>query len=84
VFTDEDGKDQDPVMIYCQVRNPHGSAQLYTYGTADPSIVWDSKGHYHLDLDADIAGKWVYRWYSTGIGKAANEAWFRVKISEAG
>ena len=82
VFTDDAGEDIDPAVVNCRVRNPQGSATLYTYGTADPSIVRDSKGHYHLDLDDDIDGKWVYRWYSTGTGKAADEAWFTVEISE--
>jgi len=81
-FTDEDGKEIDPAVVCCRVRNPQGSATLYTYGTADPSIVRGSAGYYHLNIGADIAGKWGYRWFATGTGKAADEDCFTVEISE--
>lgn len=83
-FVDDDDVFLDPAAVYCQVRNPQGVIKSYTYGTADPSIVKSAVGHYLLDVDVDIPGKWVYRWYSTGNGKAADEDCFTVDISEIG
>ena len=81
VFSEQESGDTlDPDAVYLSVRNPDGEVTTYTYGT-DPEIVNDSTGHYHADIDADAAGNWHYRWWSTGTGQAAEEK--RFKVSEA-
>jgi hypothetical protein len=75
-FTNEAGAALDPTVVKCVVLEPGDVlATTYTYGT-DVAVVKDSTGHYHLDIDADEAGEWRYRWYSTGTGQSASEGLF--------
>jgi uncharacterized protein YfaS (alpha-2-macroglobulin family) len=74
------GVDVDPTAVYCQVMNPAGSVVTYAYGT-DEELVKDNAGDYHLEVNANQAGRWRYRWYSTGTGQAADEGSFYVANS---
>jgi len=80
-FTDSDGTATDPAAVLFKVRNPNGSTTAYTYGV-DDELVKDSTGNYHVDVNANVAGLWVYRFYSTGSGQAADEGRFRVDDGE--
>ena len=71
-FTDENGSPADPAAVFCEVRDPSENVSTYEYGQ-DAALVRDDTGDYHLDIDADEAGWWHYRWYSTGNGQAAEE-----------
>lgn len=79
-FEYSDGTDVDPTAVYCKVRDPSGNVATYTYGV-DAGLVRDNAGDYHLDVDADERGEWLYRWYSTGTGQAAAEGAFTVEAS---
>ena len=76
------GADQDPTAIFLSIKNPSGTLTTYQYGV-DVIIVKDSVGDYHADIDANVAGLWYYRWFSTGTGKAADEGTFEVEDAEA-
>jgi hypothetical protein len=80
IFTNSAGTAIDPGAVKCQVRLPAGTITTYTYGV-DAGVVKDSTGNYHLDIDANTAGEWLYRWYSTSTGQAASEAVFTVEAS---
>lgn len=68
----------DPSVVLFEFRKPGAAVVLYTYPT-DTQLVKDSTGVYHVDLSLDTAGAWVYRWYSTGTGQAAEPGEFTVK-----
>jgi hypothetical protein len=76
-FTDENGDVADPSAVFCAVRDPAGTVTTYEYGE-DAELVKDDTGEYHLDIDANVAGYWYYRWYATGSGQAAEEDKFYV------
>lgn len=80
-FTDENGDAADPTSVYCAVRDPLGKITIYAYGV-DDVLVKDDTGNYHLDVSADLVGRYYYRWYSTGTGQAADETYFDVEESE--
>ena len=66
--------------ITFKYQDPSGNESPFTCvgGTSGASIVRDSAGTYHLDIDADEAGTWYYRAESTGVGQAADEQIFIV------
>lgn len=78
VFTDEDDEDIDPTTVTFKFTDPSGNTTTYLYGT-DDELVWDSKGHYHVNVSIDESGTWYYRWASTGTGQAAEEGSFVVR-----
>lgn len=80
VFTNAAGTGIDPDDVFVKYKDPSGNVTTLTYGT-DAELVRDSAGNYHVDVDADEAGHWDYRFYSTGTGQAAEEAFFRVDDS---
>lgn len=80
-FTDADGSAIDPNAVYVQVKDPAGNITTYQYNV-DAEVVKDSVGNYHIDINANQAGIWHYRWYSTGTGQAAEEAWYKIDRSE--
>lgn len=71
----------DPAVVRFQKKNPAGTVVAYLYGT-DGQLVKDSTGKYHVDVDANLAGTWFYRFYSTGSAQAAEEKEFRVAGSQ--
>lgn len=72
----------DPDVVKLSVRTPAPATTTYTYGVG-PVIVKDSVGNYHADIDANAAGTWYYRWWSTGSGQAADEKHFEVVQAKA-
>jgi hypothetical protein len=66
----------DPAVVKFEYKKPGAAATTYTYPT---NIAKDSTGTYHVDLDLDTSGAWVYRAYSTGLGQAAEDGDFTVK-----
>jgi len=80
-FTNGAGAGVDPTAVLFKVKMPGGTITTYTYGTG-AEVVRDSTGVYHVDVDANAAGEWYYRFYSTGTGQAAEEARFSVDGSE--
>ena len=81
VFTDIFGVLQDPDQVLIQVRAPDKTIIEYEY-LVDVTVVRDSAGNYHFDVDCNAAGIWWYRWYSTGEGQAADEDYFKVRPSQ--
>jgi hypothetical protein len=81
-WTNAAGSVTDPTAVLAKYRDPAGTVTTYTYGT-DTELVKDSTGIYHVDIDADSAGKWLYRFYSTGPGQASSSIGeFIVFVSE--
>lgn len=67
----------DPTTITVKIKKPDATVVTKVYGT-DIDVILDSVGHYHIDIDADAAGPWVFGWFGTGTGQAANEHGFKV------
>ncbi len=63
-------------------RTPAGVTTTYVYLT-DNELVKDSTGKYHVDINANAAGTWYYRFFSTGTGQAAEERQFEVRPAVA-
>jgi hypothetical protein len=71
----------DPTAVILSYKNPLGVKTTFTYPT---SIIKDSVGHYHYDIDTTGGvGVWYYRWSSTGTGQAAADQSFTVLVSLA-
>jgi hypothetical protein len=78
-FADSVGVGVDPTTVICQYLKPGGTANItLTYGV-DATVIRDSAGNYHVDIDADTSGSWYYGWHSRGTGQAAAEGWFVVR-----
>ena len=71
-WTNAVGTATDPTAVFAQYRNPSGDLTALTYGV-DVALVRDSAGAYHVDIDANEAGTWRYRFYSTGTGQASSD-----------
>lgn len=67
----------DPSIVKFRVKAPDGAMTEYRYGT-NAELVKDSTGNYHVDLPADQAGRYTYRFFSTGTGMAARDKVFVV------
>lgn len=74
------GTPTDPTTVTAIIRDPDGVETTYLYGT-DAELVKDSTGAYHVDVDADVAGRWVYRFAGTGTAQAALDQVFLVEGS---
>jgi hypothetical protein len=77
-FANAAGTAIDPDAVFAQYKDPSGNVTSLEYGE-DAELVRDATGSYHVDIDADEAGQWFYRFYSTGSGKAAAWKWFHVR-----
>ena len=79
LFKDEDGVPVGPTGVRFLVKNSTGIVVAYTTATT-PRVIADSSDAFHLDVTADMSGKWYYRSESsTGAdGQAAEESWFKV------
>ena len=77
-FTDSAGDATDPAAVFFQFTNPAGTQTEYEYG-ADAELVKSATGIYYVDVDVSSAGRWYYRFYSTGTGQAADEQLFDVE-----
>lgn len=81
-FADPDTGDAvDPDTVGFKYKDPLGEVTTLVYGDG-ARIVKDSTGNYHVDVDANLAGRWYYRFYSTGAGQAATEQAFTVQRSQ--
>ena len=70
-WTNAAGSATDPGTVYAKYRDPSGTVTTLQYNV-DEALVRDSAGNYHVDIDADEDGKWLYRFYSTGSGQATS------------
>lgn len=69
-FSDDNGEDVNPDTVEFKVRSPAGITTSYVYGT-DDELAQTSTGDYHIDYSPSTAGRWHYRWISTGTAKAS-------------
>lgn len=78
--TTNGGAATDPTTVKVSYKDPSGNLTTKTYVT-DPEvdIIKDSAGVYHINIDADKAGLWWVRWWSTGTGQASFESEFVVR-----
>lgn len=67
----------DPAVVKFSFSRP-GLTAIYTYGV-DTELKKLSTGKYYVDLDTTpAAGKWYYKFWSTGSYQAAQKATFDV------
>lgn len=69
----------DPATITFKAKSPTGV--LTTYTTPASQIIKDATGKYHVDVNANTAGVWTYRFESSGTYQAADERTFIVEAS---
>lgn len=68
----------DPGAVFLDIDWPDGTNQTFEY-TVDAEITRESLGLFNATFDtAGKPGRWFYRWYSTGVGQAADEGEFVV------
>ncbi len=80
-FQDEDGVDVDPATVTFKTLSPSCVEATYVYLT-DTAVGKSSVGDYFADVVPDEAGRWSYRWVTTGTGTAtAFEGAFLVQDS---
>lgn len=77
-FANAAGTPIDPAVVRFEFTAPDGVVTTYTYGT-DAQLVRDSLGIFRVDLNATARGTWLYRWFSTGTGQAAEHGEFTVE-----
>lgn len=70
-WTDAAGDAVDPAVVLAEYRDPSGNVTSLTYGV-DAALVKDGVGNYSVDIDINAAGRWHYRFWSTGMGQAAH------------
>ena len=68
-FVDEDGEPVDPDTVTLKVMNPCRTTTTYVYET-DAELERESTGVYTINLVPDKAGRWHFRWITTGTGTA--------------
>ena len=68
------GTATDPTTVTLQTRDPSGTTTAVT-------VVKDSTGHYHGDVEVAVSGQWHYRWVGAGAAVAAAEGTFMVRGS---
>ena len=76
-LTTAEGDELDPSAVVVTITDPSGVADALTYGV-DAEVVKDEVGIYHVDVDADEAGTWNYKFQSTGTGQGVDIGTFRV------
>ena len=76
-FLDENQAPVAPTAVRFLVKNSTGTVTAFSSGSG---VVEDTTTTFHLDITADMSGKWYYRSESsTGAnGQAAEESWFKV------
>lgn len=72
----------DPDVVNVSIRSPDGEVTTLVY-LDDADVVRTGAGIYTLSIDANQAGTWYYRWWSTGAGQAAEERRFVVRDAQA-
>jgi hypothetical protein len=61
-----DDVDVDPDEVTLKTRSPCGTETSYVY--SDAEVTRSSAGDYYVDVTPNEAGRWWYRWESTGTG----------------
>jgi hypothetical protein len=79
-FKDEDDVVQDPTAVFFHLIDPSENEITLEYGV-DGTLVKASTGVYYVDVAADEAGIFAYRFYSTGTYVTADEDQFEVVAS---
>lgn len=69
-FVDDNGAYVDPTTVAFETISPRAARVEYEFGT-DSEIQKVSTGIYTADVTPDAAGRWHYRWATTGTGTAA-------------
>jgi hypothetical protein len=64
LFRDKTGLPVDPSVVRCRVKSPSDIETTYTYGDEDSVVVKNSDGSYSVEIIADEAGTWHYRFDS--------------------
>lgn len=64
-FRDDEGTLTDPDTVMVKTSDPCGGEATYAFGS-DAEIQQDSTGVYYCDLTPNSAGRWHYRWQTTG------------------
>ena len=72
----------DPDVVKLSIRTPAGVVTTFTYDDGDEVVKYGT-GQYYSDINANAAGLWHYRWFSTGNGQAAIEKRFYVNEARA-
>ena len=67
-FTDSSGTAVDPDTVTFKTFSPSRTSASYVYGT-DSEVQKASTGNYTADITPDQAGRWSFRWETTGTGK---------------
>lgn len=74
-ITDEEtGVPVDPTELRFVVEDPDGTE-------AEPDIVHDAVGAYHVDVVLSAPGRWRWRWWSAGVGQASKSG--RIDVRRA-
>lgn len=76
-FTDNSQNPIDPSTVEMIVKIPDGTTITYTYGV-DISMVKDSVGNYHCEIDAEMVGDYICFWKGFGIGQGSDSRTFTV------
>ena len=80
-FQDDSGAAVDPDTVVIRTYSPSGVATTYTLGEDDEVQMLEA-GYYSADITHDEAGRWHFRWQSTGTGETAvQEGDFLVQAS---
>jgi hypothetical protein len=69
----------DPATIYLETLDPNGNLETYQYGVGSV-ISKEAVGVYQVSINANLAGRWYYRWYSS-TPQASDENGFDVEAS---
>jgi hypothetical protein len=64
-LTDSSGSDTDPDTVLIKILDPFGVSTTYTYGD-DDEVTKQSVGDYSAEITPDSAGRWRWRWETTG------------------
>ena len=64
-FRDQDDVLTNPTTVKFKTRTPAGTETTYTYGT-DAEVERESTGLYLASVVPDEAGRWFFRWETTG------------------
>lgn len=79
-FTNAAGAATNPATVTFRVARPNGTVTSYVYGT-DAALVRESPGNYLVEVLADEAGYWQYRFEGTGAVAQSEDGLFVVDPS---
>jgi hypothetical protein len=76
-FRDTNTTPVDPTTVTCTAVDGNGTTRPQT-------VVKDSVGNYHADINADTSGLWSYQFKGTGTNQGADEGTFDIAPSRFG